>query len=126
MEWFEIKTGVKQGCYMSGFLFLVALDWVMRKTAEDGERDIRWNFTSKLNDFNFPDDIALLRTTERYIQGKTENLEQTANRIGLKINANKSKIMEINLKQNQPIKINNIELEDVNRFVYLSVSVSQQ
>lgn len=51
-DWFEIKTGVKQGCNMSGFLFLVALDWVMRKTAEDGERGIRWNFTSKLDDFD--------------------------------------------------------------------------
>lgn len=48
-DWFEIKTGVKQGCNMSGFLFLVALDLVMRKTVQDGERDFRWNFTSKLD-----------------------------------------------------------------------------
>ena len=29
-EWFQIKTGVKQGCVMSGFLFLLAIDWVMK------------------------------------------------------------------------------------------------
>lgn len=40
-DWFEIKTGVKQGCNMSGFPFLFALDLVMRKTVEDGERDFR-------------------------------------------------------------------------------------
>ena len=28
--WFMIKSEVKQGCVMSGFLFLLCLDWVMR------------------------------------------------------------------------------------------------
>lgn len=41
LDWFEIKAGVKQGCNMSRFLFLVALDWLMRKTVEDGEKGIR-------------------------------------------------------------------------------------
>ena len=27
-EWFNIKTSVKQGCNMPGFLFLVLMDWV--------------------------------------------------------------------------------------------------
>ena len=30
-SWFSIKTGVKQECNMSGFLFLTVVDWVMRK-----------------------------------------------------------------------------------------------
>lgn len=125
-DWFEIKTGVVQGCNMSELLFLVALDWVMRKTIEDGERGIRWNFTSKLDDLDFADDTALLSSTQRHIQEKTEKLLQTAKRIGLKINANKSKIVRINPKQNQPIKISNIELKDVNKLVYLGAMVSNQ
>ena len=28
-EWFEVLTGIKQGCNVSGFLFLLAIDWVM-------------------------------------------------------------------------------------------------
>ena len=47
-EWFDIKTGVKQGCNMSGFLFSIIMDWVMRRTVENGENGIRWRFTSKL------------------------------------------------------------------------------
>ena len=31
-EWCKIKTGVKQGCNMSGLLFLLVVDWVMRHT----------------------------------------------------------------------------------------------
>ena len=33
-QWFEVKSGVKEGCGMSGFLFLVAMNWVMRRSIE--------------------------------------------------------------------------------------------
>ena len=72
-DWFEIKTGVKQGCNMSGILFLIALDWVMRKTLEGGERGIRWNVTSKLDDLDFADDIESLSSTQRHIHQKQKN-----------------------------------------------------
>ena len=29
--WFQVTTGVKQGCCMSGFLFPLIIDWVMQK-----------------------------------------------------------------------------------------------
>ena len=40
-DWFMIKSGVKQGCVMSGFLFLLCLDWVIRKATADKKRGIR-------------------------------------------------------------------------------------
>ena len=39
-------TGVKQGCNMSGFLFLIIMDWVMRRAVGGGENGIRWKLTS--------------------------------------------------------------------------------
>ena len=36
-EWFSVKTGVEQGCDMSGFMFLIVWDWVMRRTVGRGE-----------------------------------------------------------------------------------------
>ena len=36
IEWFKIQTGVKQGCNMSGLLFLLVVDWVMRNTLQEG------------------------------------------------------------------------------------------
>jgi len=71
-EWFPIKTGVKQGCNMSGFLFLLVIDWIMRETVKNGENGIRWKFTSKLDDLDFADDIALLSSTKQHIQMKTD------------------------------------------------------
>ena len=59
-EWFDVKTGVKQGCNMSGFLFLIIMDSVMRRTEGNGENGIRWRCTCKLDDLDFADDIALI------------------------------------------------------------------
>ena len=40
-DWFMINSGVKQGCIVSGFLFLLCLDWVTRKATADTRREIR-------------------------------------------------------------------------------------
>jgi len=37
-EAFDITTGVKQGCLLSPLLFLLAVDWIMKK-ATDGRRN---------------------------------------------------------------------------------------
>ncbi|KAK7489828.1 hypothetical protein BaRGS_00018850 [Batillaria attramentaria] len=59
-RWFKITTGVKQGCVMSGFLFLLAIDWIMRQTTERHRNGIRWDLISTLEDLDFADDIALI------------------------------------------------------------------
>ena len=34
-DWFEVRSGVKQGCNMSGFPFLLIIDWTMRSEYMD-------------------------------------------------------------------------------------------
>jgi hypothetical protein len=43
----------------------------MRKTTKDKSRGIRWKITSKLEDLDFADDLALLSHTHQHIQDKT-------------------------------------------------------
>ena len=57
---------------MLGFLFLLVIDWMMRKTLMEGNTGIRWWFTEKLEDLDFPDDLALLASTRRQIELKNE------------------------------------------------------
>ena len=62
--WFDVKSGVKQGCNMSGFLLLLVIDWIMRKTLEGDNTGSRWKLWSKLNDLD-------LAAPCSYIQHKT-------------------------------------------------------
>jgi len=39
-SWFQVITGVRQGCILSPLLFAITIDWVMRKTTENGEAGI--------------------------------------------------------------------------------------
>jgi len=41
-EKFSIKTGVRQGCLLSLFLFLLAIDWAMKETISDSRNGIQW------------------------------------------------------------------------------------
>mgnify|MGYP002637338025 FL=1 len=118
-EWFKVKTGVKQGCVMSGFLFLLAIDYVMKQTIKDHETGIRWKFTTKLEDLDFADDLALLSSKFQHIQLKTDKLQENASKIGLKINSSKTKVMRMNTTNNNPVKLNEKDLEDVDTFTYL-------
>ena len=39
-ESFQVKKGVRQGCLLSPFMFLVAIDWIMKTTTKKKKK---WN-----------------------------------------------------------------------------------
>ena len=81
-EWFNIKTSAKQGCNTSGFLFLIVMDWIMRRTVAKGKNGIRWRLTTKLDDLDFADDVALLSSSRNQMQEKTSRMDREAKRVG--------------------------------------------
>ena len=124
-EWFNIKSGVKQGCNMSGFLFLIIMDWIMKKTVGHGENGIRWKLTSKLDDLDFADDVVLLSSTKQHMQEKSSRMEEEARRVGLKINTGKTKTMRMHARKQEKITVNGEHIEDVEDFTYLGATVSK-
>ena len=50
---------------MPPMLFLVAIDWVMRRTVGNKRRGIRWTLTSMIEDIDFADDNLMLTIFRR-------------------------------------------------------------
>ena len=38
---FQVRTGVRQGCLLSPFLFLLAIDWIMKKSTKEKRKGIQ-------------------------------------------------------------------------------------
>ena len=73
-EWFRVQSGVNQGCTMSGFLFLLSIDWVVYWITEGRRTGIRWKLASVLEDLDFADDIALSSSRNVAIKDTTSRL----------------------------------------------------
>ena len=52
------------------------------------------------------------------MQEKIDGLAETAQKLGLKVNTSKTKLMKMNHKSNDPVTINNSDIDDVNEFTY--------
>ena len=124
-EWFEVKSGVKQGYNMSGFLFLLVIHWVMRRTAAHAEIGIRWKMTTMLEDLDFADDLALISTTYTQIQNKIDHLNRNGKGTVLKISTTKTKLMRINANNNNTVVVDGQQVEDVDSFDYLGAKITK-
>jgi hypothetical protein len=71
-EMFEIVTGVRQGCILSPFLFLVVIDFVMKKAMDKPHYGIRWN-ERNLTDLDFADDLAVMAHDATTLQEMTDH-----------------------------------------------------
>lgn len=121
---FAVKTGVRQGCILSPTIFLIAIDWIMRRTTEGSNTGIQWTFTKHLEDLDFADDISLMSHKQQHAQSKLTRLAEEAEKTGLKINTKKTEVMRINNRLNQPLQLHGKDLMETDRFVYLGSVVN--
>lgn len=92
---FNVKTGVRQGCVTSALLLNLVIDWVMRKTTENSQREFRWGLFSTLEDLNFADDLVLLSHIHLHNQEKNNRLQADGQQVGLRIRTKKTETMTL-------------------------------
>lgn len=92
----------------------------MKETIKNNRTGISWTMTEMMEDLDFADDIALPSHRHRDMQIKTNHLANTAEKIGLKINITKTKIMKIT----ESITLGRINIEQVQDFVYLERKIT--
>lgn len=123
---FAVRTGVRQGCLLSPFLFLLAIDWILKKTTAGKRNGIQWTLGNQLNDLDFADDIALLSHNRQQMQEKTSDLSSVSAQLGLRIHEGKTKILKIHATSTEPVKLRGKPLEEVESFTYLGSIIDNQ
>ena len=121
---FPVKTGVRQGCMLSPTIFLIVIDWIMRRTTEGSNTGIQWTFIKHLEDLDFADDIGLLSHKQQHAQSKLTRLAEEAEKTGLKINTKKTEVMRMNNRLQQPLQLQGEDLAETDRFMYLGSVVN--
>ena len=128
-ELFEITAGVLQGDTLAPYLFIIVLDYAMRKALWDKEQELgftlkprqsRRHLKEVLTDLDFADDIALLSDEIQQAQELLLRVEGECKKVGLGINAKKTKGLAFNFEDPAPLHTaEGTEIEWVKDFKYL-------
>ena len=122
---FPILSGVRQGCLLSPCLFNLALEWVVRQSILEGGGVTVGRLS--LSTLAYADDIALLSEDMQQLEQSFDLFRRTAERIGLLVNENKTKIMHIQRGLRHQVGnelVAGLSLERVNKFVYLGSEIT--
>jgi len=68
---------------LSPLLFVIVMDWIMKKSLTNTESGLEWIDGSRLCDLDYTDDIALIKTSQMGMQQLTHEIEKTLGSVGL-------------------------------------------
>ena len=129
-DYFKILAGVQQGDTLAPFLFIIILDYAMRKAITTNEnlgftlhpRRSRRHEAIKITDAIFADDLAALSDTMVDAEMLLHKIEKSAKEIGLHINESKTEYMSY-LTEGDLYSLNVTKLKKVDHFKYLGSQV---
>ena len=132
-DFFNITAGVLQGDTLAPYLFIICLDYVLRKAADANyqigftlseDRSRRYP-AQKITDADYADDLAAIADYLTEATILLHAIEEAASEVGLYVNAGKTKVLVFNQHHSGAIKsLNNETIKVVQEFTYLGSNIA--
>ena len=130
-DFFAILAGVLQGDTLAPYLFIIVLDYVLRKTFKGREEELGFKLHRRrsrrvkaihITDLDFADDLAILVEEIEQAQQALTALEREAGKVGLVCNAKKTELQSFNQPGLVTVKYESVEIiKQVENLKYLGV-----
>ena len=118
-DWFQIRKGVSQGCILSRCLFNLYAEYIMRNAGlDEGQAGIKIA-RRNINNLRYADDITLMIESEEELRSLLMKVKGESEKVGLKLNIQKTKIMA-----SSSITSWQIDGETVEEFIFLSSKIT--
>ena len=92
-DWFQIGKGVCQGCILSPYLFNFYAEYIMRNAGlEEAQAGIKIAGRNIVN-LRYADDTTLMAESEEELKCLLMKVKEESEKVGLKLNIQKMKIM---------------------------------
>ena len=93
IDWFQIGKGVRQGCILSPCLFNLYAEYIMRNAGlEETQAGIKIA-GGNINNLRYADDTTLVVESEEELKSLLMKVKEESEKVGLKFNIQKTKIM---------------------------------
>ena len=92
-DWFQIGKGVRQGCILSPGLFNLYAEYVIRNAGLDEAQTEIKIARKNINNLRYADDTILMAESEEELKSLLMKLKEESEKLGLKLNIQKTKIM---------------------------------
>jgi Reverse transcriptase (RNA-dependent DNA polymerase) len=120
---FEVSSGILQGDALAPFLFIIVIDYILRKIPTEFGFITHLRPLKTLSDLNFADDIVMLDNNITDAERHLDILIHEARNVGLEVNSDKTKYMT-NINNCTPEYKLNGQIEKVNDYKYLGVYIN--
>ena len=118
-DWFQIGKGVHQGCILSPCLFNLCAEYIMRNTGlDEAQAGIKISGRN-INNLRYADDTTLMAESEEELKSFLMKVKEESEKIGLKLNIQKTKIMA-----SGPTTSWQIDGETVADFIFLGSKIT--
>ena len=92
-DWFQIGKGVHQGCILAPCLFNFYAEYIMRNAGLDEAQAGIKIAGRNINNLRYADDTTLTAESEEEVKSLLMKVKEESEKVGLKLNIQKTKIM---------------------------------